>query len=100
MKTKATYLVTFRNSYDKLTCMFTEKFTSIKDAKAAIECDGAAFKDAHQKIVKYEYTGNLPWNAKLPGHRTYARWVHPETEDYYEVRGRDGQSCVWQYFKI
>lgn len=89
MKAKPTYLVTFRNSYDKLTCMLAEKFTSVKDAKAAIECDGAAFRDAHDRADEH-----------YSKHRSSAKWIEPKLYDYYEVKGRDGQSCVWQYFKI
>lgn len=88
MKAKPVYLVTFRNSYDKLTCMFTEKFTTVEDAKAAIEFDAEAFSTVHN--VKYR-------NAQK---RPSAKWVHPETEDYFEAKCRDGMSCVWQYFKI
>lgn len=90
MKTDYTYLVTFRNSTDKLTSMFTEKFNSVKDAKDAIESDAEYFLEAHR------YDGD-DTGTRI---RQLRHWVNPKTEDYFEVRGQDGVQCVYQYFKI
>lgn len=87
------FIVTFRNSYDNLTSMITQKFSSLDEAKEAIELDGAFFKSAHNHVSKHDaYTGRK--------RRATARWVNPNTYDYYEVKAKDGESCIWQYFKI
>lgn len=87
------YVVTFRNSYDLLTSMFTEKYSSVKAAKNAIQFDAEVFKAAHNHTTKHDaYCGNK--------RRVSAKWVKPKTEDYYEVKAKDGTSCIWQYFEV
>lgn len=90
MRTKSIYKVTFRNSNDKLTSMFEETYTSVESAKIAIESDAAFFLNRHK------YVGDIT-GTRI---RQQRHWKNPKTEDYYEVRGQDGCSCIWQYFKV
>lgn len=80
-------LVVFKNDYDQTCCMMTEKFKTVKDAKAAIECDGAAFADAHR-------------GDGVITHRTQKKWIEPKSRDFYKVIGGDGHSCIYQYFNM
>ena len=69
-------IVAFKNSRDKLVNFFAASYESVNLAKADIEADAKAFAAYHKGRV---------------------RWVKPKTEDYCEVKGKDGESCVWQY---
>jgi len=82
------YLVTFRNSNDKLVCMFTEKYKTADDAKRAIEFDASGFLNAHR------YDGDKT-GTRL---RQSGRWMKPKTLDYFEAKAQDGTSCIYQYF--
>jgi len=74
--------VTFRNSNDKLSSMFGCGFATVDEAKDAILRDASIFKISHS-------------NGK---NRQSSRWVDPKFLDYYEVKAKDGTSCIWQYW--
>ena len=84
-------IVTFKNSYDKLVCVFSARFGSVKHAKISMEADARCFMDAHNYRDKHDvYVGKK--------RRASMRW--DKKADYLEVKALDGTSCVWQYFIV
>ena len=69
-------IVTFKDNREKLVAFFVKKFTTVADAKLHMEKDALDYANVH---------GGLP------------KWVNPQNEDYLEVEGTDGCTCVWQY---
>ena len=69
-------IVTFKDDRNKLVNFFVNKFKTVADAKLQMEKDAMFYAIAH---------GGLP------------KWVNPKNEDYLEVEGTDGCTCVWQY---
>lgn len=82
-------IVTHRNYTDKLTSLWTEKYRTVAEAKAAIKLDAKAFLNAHQ------VGRNEPLVLKF---KQVSKWVNPKTEDYFMACGQDGTVCYWQYF--
>lgn len=87
------YIVTFRNSTDNLTSMFTTKYTTPEAAKCAIQHDAEFFLSTHNKVSKHDAYVGLKRKASRG-------WKKPATLDYYEAKAKDGTSCIWQYFKM
>ena len=84
-------IVTFKNSYDRLVCVFSAQYKTVAAAKAAIEADARCFKEAHNYRNKHDvYVGKK--------RRASMRW--DKKADYCEVKALDGESCVWQYFIV
>lgn len=69
-------IVTFKDNRKKLAAFFVQKFKTVADAKLHMEGDALHYASAH---------GGLP------------KWVNPQNEDYLEVEGTDGCTCIWQY---
>lgn len=77
---KNSVFVTFKPSNDKLVGMFTIMFNTAKEAKKSIEEDAKHWLKAHGKVA--------------------GEWVNPDTKDYYMAVGKDGETCIWQYFQL
>lgn len=69
-------IVTFKDNRQKLVAFFANKFKTVAEAKRHMEADACAYASVH---------GNIP------------KWVNPKNEDYLEVEGTDGCTCIWQY---
>lgn len=72
--------VLFRSSSNKLVNIYPQYFTSVKDAKRIIEGDAKLWFSKHGKIA--------------------GEWIAPKAKDYYMAMGKDGETCIWQYFTI
>lgn len=86
-------IVTFRNSVDQLTSMFTARYRSVEQAKAAIFRDAMFFLDQHDHVSKHDAYTNTR-------RKVSHGWKKPKTLDYFEAKAKDGTSCIWQYFTI
>ena len=69
-------IVMFKDNRKKLAVFFVQKFKTVADAKLHMEGDALHYASVH---------GGLP------------KWVNPQNEDYLEVEGTDGCTCIWQY---
>ena len=69
-------IVMFKDNRKKLAAFFVQKFKTVADAKLHMEGDALHYASVH---------GGLP------------KWVNPQNEDYLEVEGTDGCTCIWQY---
>lgn len=84
--------VTFRRSDEKLTSMFSGgAFATVEEAKEFIEDDATYFLKCHAKAPKSK-------GGQTKKFRQSRGWRSPDYEDYYEVKAKDGTTCVWQYF--
>ena len=81
--------VTFKESYSKLVKMFAQKYCRVSDAKEAIEADAGVWLNAHNRLDPHGRAHRKGVGGK---------WVNPDTEDYYEAKGKDGETCIWQCF--
>ena len=69
-------IVMFKDNRKKLAAFFVQKFKTVADAKLHMEGEALHYASVH---------GGLP------------KWVNPQNEDYLEVEGTDGCTCIWQY---
>ena len=69
-------IVTFKDNRNKLVNFFVNKFKTVADAKLHMEGDALHYAAKHDGLPK---------------------WVNPQNEDYLEVEGTDGCTCIWQY---
>ena len=69
-------IVTFKDNRKKLATFFANKFKTVADAKLHMEGDALHYAAEHDGLPK---------------------WVNPQNEDYLEVEGTDGCTCIWQY---
>ena len=69
-------IVTFKDSRHKLVAFFCSTFKTVAEAKRHMEADAYAYSSVH---------GGIP------------KWINPMSEDYLEVKGDDGHTCIWQY---
>lgn len=69
-------IVAFKDNREKLVNFFATPYKDTKEAKKHMEADAMAYASVHNGQPK---------------------WVAPRSEDYLEVKGKDGCVCRWQY---